>query len=44
MPGMPKNAVAANKYALSLLGFTDKRGIRPRDATTPGGESNRGKG
>jgi 4-hydroxy-tetrahydrodipicolinate synthase len=33
--GMSKNATAANKYALSLLGFTNKRVIRPQDMTTP---------
>jgi 4-hydroxy-tetrahydrodipicolinate synthase len=33
--GMSKNATAANKYALSLLGFTDKRVIWPQDMTSP---------
>jgi 4-hydroxy-tetrahydrodipicolinate synthase len=33
--GMSKNATAANKYALSLLGFTNKRVIWPQDMTTP---------
>jgi 4-hydroxy-tetrahydrodipicolinate synthase len=33
--GMSKNATATNKYALSLLGFTHKRVIRPQDMTTP---------
>jgi 4-hydroxy-tetrahydrodipicolinate synthase len=33
--GMSRNATAANKYALSLLGFTDKRVIWPQDATAP---------
>ncbi|MDR1316114.1 MAG: dihydrodipicolinate synthase family protein [Spirochaetales bacterium] len=31
---MSKNATAANKFALSLLGFTNKRVIRPQDMTT----------
>ncbi|MFA7180561.1 MAG: dihydrodipicolinate synthase family protein [Bacteroidales bacterium] len=29
--GMSKNATASNKYALSLLGFTDKKVIAPQD-------------
>ncbi|MDR3200099.1 MAG: dihydrodipicolinate synthase family protein [Spirochaetales bacterium] len=33
--GMSKNATAANKFALSLLGFTNKRVIWPQDETTP---------
>lgn len=35
IPGMSKNAIAANKYALSLFGFTDKRVVRPQDMTSP---------
>ncbi len=33
--GMSKNATAANKYAVSLLGLTDKRVIRPQDTIQP---------
>ena len=33
--GMSKDAFAANKFAISLLGLTDKRVIRPVTATTP---------
>ncbi|QAT50112.1 dihydrodipicolinate synthase family protein [Caproiciproducens sp. NJN-50] len=33
--GMTKNATAANKFALSLLGFTDKRVIYPQDTILP---------
>ncbi len=38
--GMAKNATAAAKYAISLLGFTDKRVIAPQDGTTPEEEKN----
>jgi 4-hydroxy-tetrahydrodipicolinate synthase len=31
---MSKNAFAANKFAISLLGFTDKRLTQPLDGTT----------
>jgi 4-hydroxy-tetrahydrodipicolinate synthase len=33
--GMSKNATAANKYAISLLGLTDKRVIWPQDMSSP---------
>ncbi|OCN00289.1 hypothetical protein A7X67_09500 [Clostridium sp. W14A] len=33
--GMTKNATAANKFALSQLGFTDKRVIYPQDSILP---------
>lgn len=36
--GMSKSATSANKYALSLLGFTDKRVIMPQDGTTDADE------
>ncbi|MDR1933805.1 MAG: dihydrodipicolinate synthase family protein [Spirochaetales bacterium] len=32
---MSKNATASNKFALSLLGYTDKRVIWPQDGATP---------
>jgi 4-hydroxy-tetrahydrodipicolinate synthase len=32
--GLAKNALAANKYGISLLGFTNKRLIRPLDPAT----------
>ncbi|MCL2381287.1 MAG: dihydrodipicolinate synthase family protein [Treponema sp.] len=37
--GMAKDAFAANKFAISLLGLTDKRVIRPVTAATPGEEN-----
>ena len=33
--GMTKNATSANKFALSQLGFTDKRVIAPQDSILP---------
>jgi 4-hydroxy-tetrahydrodipicolinate synthase len=33
--GCAKNALAANKYGISLLGFTDKRLLSPLDPATP---------
>jgi len=33
--GMTKNATSANKFALSQLGFTDKRVIAPQDSIQP---------
>ncbi|MDR2432974.1 MAG: dihydrodipicolinate synthase family protein [Treponema sp.] len=36
--GMSKNAFAANKFAISILGFTDKRVIRPVDTINTGEE------
>lgn len=36
--GMSKNMTAAAKYAISTLGLTDKRIIRPQDGTTPAEE------
>lgn len=36
--GMSKNATASNKFALSLLGFTDKRVVWPQDGTTEADE------
>lgn len=33
--GMSKNATASNKFALSFLGFTDKRVIAPQDSVLP---------
>lgn len=33
--GLTKNATAANKFALSTLGFTDKRVIAPQDTIKP---------
>ncbi|MCI1966460.1 MAG: dihydrodipicolinate synthase family protein [Oscillospiraceae bacterium] len=33
--GMTKNATSANKFALSQLGFTDKRVIYPQDSILP---------
>jgi dihydrodipicolinate synthase/N-acetylneuraminate lyase len=36
--GMTKNATAAAKYAVSLLGFTDKRVIFPQDTIDPSEE------
>ncbi|SBW09031.1 Dihydrodipicolinate synthetase [uncultured delta proteobacterium] len=33
--GMSKNATAANKFAISLLGHTDKRVIFPQDTISP---------
>ena len=38
--GMTKNATAATKYAISLLGFTNKRVIWPQDMTTSEDEKN----
>lgn len=38
--GMTKNATAANKFALSLLGFTDKRVMWPQDTIKPDEEQN----
>lgn len=35
---MSKNMTAAAKYAISTLGLTDKRVIRPQDGTTPAEE------
>jgi 4-hydroxy-tetrahydrodipicolinate synthase len=32
--GLSKNAIAANKFAISLLGYTDKRLTQPLDGTT----------
>lgn len=32
---MAKSSVAANKYAISLLGLTDKRVARPMEDVTP---------
>ena len=37
--GMSKNATAANKYAISLLGYTHKRVISPQDGTTQDDEA-----
>jgi 4-hydroxy-tetrahydrodipicolinate synthase len=36
--GLCKNATASNKFALSLLGYTDKRVIAPQDGTTESDE------
>ncbi len=36
--GMSKSATAANKFALSTLGFTDKRVIAPQDETSAADE------
>ncbi len=36
--GMSKSATAANKFALSTLGYTHKRVIAPQDATTEADE------
>jgi 4-hydroxy-tetrahydrodipicolinate synthase len=38
--GMSKDVLASNKYALSLLGYTDKRLIRPVTQTSAGEEKN----
>lgn len=38
--GMTKNATAANKFALSTLGFTHKRVIAPTDEISPDEEEN----
>ena len=38
--GMSKSATAANKFALSLLGFTHKRVIAPQDEATEEDEQN----
>lgn len=38
--GMSKDAFAANKFAISLLGLTDKRLMRPVTPTTPEEENN----
>lgn len=38
--GMTKNATAATKFAVSLLGFTHKRVIAPQDVATPEEEKN----
>jgi 4-hydroxy-tetrahydrodipicolinate synthase len=36
---MSKNAIAANKFAISRLGFTHKRIIMPQESTNEGEES-----
>ena len=36
--GMTKNATSANKFALSQLGFTDKRVLWPQDSILPAEE------
>jgi len=38
--GMTKNATSANKFAISTLGYTDKRVIAPQDSILPDEEKN----
>ncbi|MDF2531319.1 MAG: hypothetical protein K0Q65_900 [Clostridia bacterium] len=38
--GMTKNATSANKFAISTLGYTDKRVIAPQDSILPEEENN----
>ena len=40
MLAMSKNLTAVNKFAISTLGYTDKRVIAPQDAISPEEEQN----